>query len=55
MKVIKKQGKEYKGKNGKTYHYYNYYLQFDNGLRVCIKTISVDDLKKLDAIAEYER
>lgn len=56
MKIVKKQSKQtYTGKDGKTYHYVNYYLELDNGLRIAIKTVDVVDLKRLDAIAEYER
>lgn len=56
MKVIKKKSKTtYQGKNGKTYHYINYYLQLDNGKRVGIRTYNVDDLAYLDAVAEYEQ
>lgn len=56
MKVIKKLGKKtYKGKDGKDYPYVNYYLQADNGKRILIKTVNVDDIKRLDMISEYER
>ena len=39
MRVLKvKSKKTYEGKNKKTYHYYNYYLELDNGVRIGIKT-----------------
>ena len=56
MLVIKKQSKKtYKGKDGKEYHYVNYFLQLKNGKRVAIRTFKVEDLATLDAIAIYER
>lgn len=56
MKVIKKLSKKtYIGKDNKEYHYVNYYLQCDNGRRILIKTVNVDDIKRLDMISEYER
>lgn len=55
MRVIKKKAKAtYKNKDGKERHYYNYYLEFDNGCRVAIRTFDVADLKKLDAICVFE-
>lgn len=56
MEVIKKKSKKtYKGKDGKEYPYINYYLQCDNGRRILIKTVNVDDIKRLDMVAKYER
>lgn len=56
MRVIKKISKStYKGKDGKDYHYVNYYLELDNGLRIGIRTFDVKDLPKLEAIAVYEK
>ena len=56
MRVIKKLGKKtYKGKDGKDYHYVNYYLEADNGKRILIKTVNVDDIKRLDMISVAER
>lgn len=56
MKVIKKQSKQtYVAKNGKEYHYYNYYLELENGKRVQIRCSFVKDINTLDAIAVYER
>lgn len=54
MKVIKVQSsKTYKNKEGKELHYYNFYLQFDNGKRIAIRCVNVDDIKRLDMVAEY--
>lgn len=57
MKIIKKQSKQtFKStKTGKEKHFYNYFLQFDNGKRVQIKCAFKDDLQLLDFAAEYER
>lgn len=55
MKLIKKQSKQtYKNKEGKTAHYYNYFLQLENGKRVQVKPAFKDDTRTLDAIAELE-
>lgn len=55
MKLIKKQSKQtYTNKNKETKHYYNYFLQFDNGKRVQVKPAFKDDTRTLDAVAEYE-
>lgn len=54
MEVIKVQSsKTYKNKEGKELHYYNFYLQFDNGKRIAIRCVNVDDIKRLDMVAEY--
>lgn len=56
MQVIKKLSKKtYVGKDKKEYHYVNYYLQCDNGKRILIKTVNVDDIKRLDMISVFER
>ena len=57
MKIIKKQSKQtYKSKkSGNECHYYNYWLQLDNGKRIQIKCAFTDDIKVLDTISEYER
>lgn len=56
MKIIKKQSKEmYKNKNGKEVHYYNYYVQLENGKRIQIKCAFQDDYRALDCVAEYVR
>lgn len=55
MKLIKKQSKQtYKNKEGESKHYYNYFLQLENGKRVQIKPAFVDDSRTLDAVAELE-
>lgn len=55
-KVIKRQSKgTYTNKEGKEVHYYNYYLQTENGKRIQIDAHFKDDVKKLDFIAEFER
>lgn len=56
MKLVKRQSKKtYKGKDGVERHYYNYYLETDNGKRVAIRPVNNDDFGKLDMVAEYER
>lgn len=56
MKVIKKKStKTFKGKDGKDHNYINYYLQCDNGKRICIKPVNDDDYVRLDMVSEYER
>ena len=56
IKLIKKQGKkQYKNKKGKACHFYNYYLQLENGKRVQIKAAFNDDFVVLDTICEYVR
>ena len=41
MKVVKKQSpKTYQDKNKKEHHYYNYFLQCDNGKRILIKPVN---------------
>lgn len=55
VKVIKKQSKQtYENKEGKKVHYYNYFLQAENGKRIQIKPAFKDDAKALDVLAEYE-
>lgn len=56
MKIIKKQSKAtYKNKNGKECHFYNYYVQLENGKRVQIKAAFDKDYVVLDTICEYVR
>lgn len=56
IKLIKKQGKKlYKNKEGKECHFYNYYLQLENGKRIQIKAAFDEDFVILDAICEYVR
>lgn len=56
MRIIKKQSKTtYKLKSGKEGHYYNYFLEADNGKRIQIKCSFIGDISRLDMISEYER
>lgn len=57
MKLIKKQSKQtyVNSKTGKESHYYNYFLEVDNGKRIQIKASYKDDVKLLDLISTYER
>lgn len=53
MKLIKEiSNKTYIGKNGKTYHYQNYSIVLQNGVKVQIKPVFSNHYNKLDAIAE---
>lgn len=36
-------------------HYYNYYLETDNGKRVLIKPVKVEDFARLDMVAKLEK
>ena len=53
MKVIKKQGKAYKNKEGKEAHYYNYFLLLENGKTIAIRPSFSKDYARLDTISEY--
>lgn len=53
MKLIKKQGAEYTNEKKEKKHYYNYFIELDNGKRVQIKPAFKDDKRTLDAVAEY--
>ena len=55
MKVIKVQSnKTYKSKDGKKeLHYYNFYLECDNGKRIAIRCVNKEDVKRLDMVSEY--
>ena len=56
MRLVKRQGKAFTdNKSGKEKHFYNYYLETDNGKRVLIKPVNNDDYARLDMLAEYER
>lgn len=56
MRLIKRQSNQkYKNKNGEEKHYYNYFLELDNGKRIQVKPSFVDDKRTLDAVAEYEQ
>ena len=55
MRLVKKQSKStYVNKNKETKHYYNYFIELDNGKRVQVKPAFKDDTRTLDAVAEYE-
>lgn len=54
MKLIKRQSKQTFEKNGKKKHYYNFFIEFDNGKRVQIKANFKDDTRLLDFGAEFE-
>lgn len=54
MKVIKvKSKKTYTGADKKEHHYYNYYLECENGKRIGIKCVDSSDYARLDMIAVY--
>lgn len=57
MRLIKRQSKQtYVSKqNGKEYHYYNYFLELENGKRVQVRVSFARDIAILDAVAVYER
>lgn len=57
MRFIKKKSKQTytSSKSGKECHYYNYFIESDNGKRIQIKAAYQDDMKLLDMIAVYER
>lgn len=50
IKVIKNE--TYKGNNGKTYHYQNYYIELDNGKKIAIKPAFAKDYQALELISE---
>lgn len=55
MKLVKKQSKQtYKNKEGKEVHYYNFFIQLENGKRIQIKPAFKDDARSLDVLSEYE-
>lgn len=55
MRVIKvKSKKTYTNKETKKeFHYYNYYLECDNGKRILIRAVLDDDKARLDMVATY--
>lgn len=56
MKIIKRKSKNtYVNEKKETRHYYNYFIEFDNGKRIMFKPINNDDYRRLDMVAEYER
>lgn len=55
VKLVKRQSKQtYTTKEGKTAHYYNFFLELENGKRVQVKPAFKDDARTLDAVAELE-
>lgn len=54
MKLVKKQSKQTYEKNGKKKHFYNYFLQLENGKRIQVKPAFKDDVKLFDYVAEFE-
>lgn len=55
LKLVKRQSKAtYKNKEGKEVHYYNYFLQCENGKRIQVKPAFQKDSTALDVLAEYE-
>lgn len=57
MRLVKRQSKNtyVNDKTKKTCHFYNYYIECDNGKRIGVKPISSEDYKCLDMVADYER
>lgn len=54
--IVKRQSKKtYKNKDGKERHFYNYYIQLENGKRVQIKAAFDKDYVVLDSVCKYER
>ena len=54
MTLIKrKNGKTYKGKDGKEHNSYTFFLQLDNGKRIAVRNVFDDDYEKLDLVATY--
>lgn len=56
IRLVKKQSKQtYKDKEGNEKHYYNFFVESENGKRVQVKPAFKQDTGKLDMIAEYEK
>lgn len=56
MRLIKKKSKKtYKNKDGEERYYVNYFVELDNGRRVCVKPLDEKDYRMFDAVAVYER
>lgn len=57
VQIIKRQSKQkyVNKKTGKEGHYYNYFVQAENGKRIQIKCAFNDDVKALDMIATFEK
>lgn len=55
MRIIKRKSKQtYKNSKGVEKHFYNYFVENDNGKRIQIKPAFSTDSKSLDMIATYE-
>lgn len=54
--IIKKQSKKtYEDeKSKKIKHYYNFYLEFDNGVRIAVKGVDKQSRIVLDDLSKYE-
>lgn len=57
MRLLKVKSKQtyVSDKTGKERHFYNYFLEAENGKRIQIKPCFSDDVKALDVLAVYER
>lgn len=54
IKLVKfKNGKTYKGKDGKEHNSYSKALELDNGKRVLIRAVNPRDDIVIDALCEY--
>lgn len=54
--IVKRQSKKtYKNKDGKERHFYNYYVQLENGKRIQVKPAFDKDYVVLDSVCQYER
>lgn len=54
--IIKRQSKQtYEDKKSKKVrHYYNFYLEFDNGVRIAVKGVDKQSCIVLDDLSKYE-
>ena len=57
VKIIKKQSKKtfINQKTKKENHYYNYFMQLENGKRICICCKFKEDYRALDLFSEFEK
>lgn len=54
--IVKRQSKKtYKNKDGKERHFYNYYVELENGKRIQVKPAFDKDYVVLDSVCLYER
>lgn len=57
MRLIKRKstnGQTWEDDEGKKHPYYNYFLELDNGKRICVRACFSQDTAKLDLVAVYE-